>query len=226
MAEQAGGAGPAVASDLEGTLTAGITWRAMRNYLTTHGYARRYRAFFWPRLPQLLRYRLRLVDERAFKEQWLTELLRLYRGFSRAAFQDMAEWVVANELWPQRRQAVVTELRRYQQSGCRVIIISGLFEPILDVFVRQLGQMEAMGTSIVFDGDTFTGEIRDGLNVGERKVARLRAFAADDGLIEAAYGDTKRDIPMLSMSRHPVAVYPDETLRETALARGWRVLES
>ncbi len=40
-----------------------------------------------------------------------------------------------------------------------------------------------------------------------------------------AYGDTRSDIPMLSLAQEAVAVYPDPQLRQVALDRGWRILE-
>jgi phosphoserine phosphatase len=30
---------------------------------------------------------------------------------------------------------------------------------------------------------------------------------------------------MLEISRHPIAVYPDETLRKLAESEGWRILD-
>ena len=56
-----------VASDLEGTLTAGQTWRGMRSYLEEHGQAEAFRALYRRSLPSLILYRLKLVNERAFK---------------------------------------------------------------------------------------------------------------------------------------------------------------
>jgi hypothetical protein len=44
-------------------------------------------------------------------------------------------------------------------------------------------------------------------------------------VLHAAYGDTRRDIPMLRLSREAVAVHPDAALRREAEAQGWRLLE-
>jgi len=61
--------------------------------------------------------------------------------------------------------------------------------------------------------------------VGSRKVIHLERLSAGRQL-EAAYGDTVRDIPMLKMSRHPVAVCPDAGLRQAAESFGWEILAS
>jgi phosphoserine phosphatase len=42
--------------------------------------------------------------------------------------------------------------------------------------------------------------------------------------VDVAYGDTWADIPLLKHADRPVAVYPDEVLKATALERGWEIL--
>ena len=38
------------------------------------------------------------------------------------------------------------------------------------------------------------------------------------------YSDSLNDLPLLEHVTHPVAVDPDETLRDTARKRGWAVI--
>ncbi|MCB8967734.1 MAG: HAD-IB family phosphatase [Ardenticatenaceae bacterium] len=212
-----------VASDLEGTLSAGQTWRGMRTYLEAHGQADAFRRFFRRRLPALVLYRLHLVDDRAFKERWILDVLRLFTGYTPTAFADVAQWVVESELWPQRRQAVVAELEQHRENGRRVLVISGLFQPMLDVFTGRLG-VEGIGTPLLFANGRFTGQIAAPFNVGDYKVAQLQQHMGSNPLV-AAYGDTEGDIPMLRLSQEAVAVHPDRTLRREAAACGWRILE-
>jgi phosphoserine phosphatase len=77
---------------------------------------------------------------------------------------------------------------------------------------------------LVWNNGLFSGELAQGMNVGESKRDSLRPFAKE-GKIFAAYGDTFSDVPMLELSENPVAVCPDERLRAEAQTRGWRVLE-
>jgi len=213
-----------VATDLEGTLADGQTWRGMRSYLEAHGQAEDFKQMYRRNLPGLLLYRFKLGNERAFKERWILQILQLFAGYDAAAFTEMAEWVVTQELWPNRREQVLAELAAHQQAGRRVVVVSGLFQPMLDVFTARLG-CEGMGTAVSFDEHgRFTGHTAEPLNVGERKVERLRPLL-QNGPLYAAYGDTLRDIPMLANSREAVAVHPDKHLRREAEKRGWRILE-
>ena len=213
-----------VASDLEGTITAAETWRGMRDYLADNGRSAQFRRFFLRHLPYLVGYRLGLLrDVAAFKERWVLGILALYTDFSRAQFDEMADWLVAEFLWPSRRTAVVAELEAHRENGRSVIIVTGMFEPILARVADRLG-VQGIGTPLLFDGDRFTGRPAGPLNVGDRKVAKLGELLKNGRVLHAAYGDTRRDIPMLHLSQHPVAVHPDDGLHREAQTHNWRVI--
>ena len=58
-------------------------------------------------------------------------------------FREICSWVVAESLWPRRRRVVVQELLAHQKMGRRVIIVSGMFEPLLEALLKFLPAMEA-----------------------------------------------------------------------------------
>lgn len=215
---------PAVATDLEGTLTAGVTWEGMYNYLLTHGHAAQARWFYATHLPKYLALKIFGGDYSQFKNDWMRALLRLFKGYSVPQFEAMCAWVVENELWPKRRKAVVAELTAHLQAGRRVLIVTGMYEPLLEQLIKKLPGSEALCTPVIWTADQRFDGLGQDFNVGERKRERLQPFA-QNGKIYAAYGDTFPDVPMLEMSAHPVAVHPDDELRATALKQGWRILE-
>lgn len=51
-----------VASDLEGTLTTGYSWKGFASYLKAHGRGRAYTAYVASRFHQTLLYYARLID--------------------------------------------------------------------------------------------------------------------------------------------------------------------
>ena len=211
-----------VAFDLEGTLTAGVAWEGMRDYLLAHNEGDKFRRFFRKNLLSVLAYRFGLLqDERAFKERWILDVLHLFAGYSAERMAEMAVWVVEQTFWPQRRMAVVDELMAHQENGRHVLIISGMFDPILQQFAQKL-HVESIGTPLEFVDGRFTGEIIGQLNVGEKKVMQLHNLP---GRLVAAYGDTVRDIPMLHLAETAVAVHPDKKLRQAAQQYNWRILE-
>ena len=212
-----------VAFDLEGTLSAGIAWEGMRDYLVAHGEGDKFRRFFRKNFLRVLAFRVGILkNERAFKERWILGMMRLFAGYTPERFAEVSAWVADRTFWHHRRVAVVEELIAYQEKGARVIIVSGMYEPILQQFAAKL-QVEFMGTAIEVVNGRLTGEIVGQLNVGPPKAEKLQQLP---GKLVAAYGDTMRDIPMLELAETAVAVHPDAILRETAVQRGWRILEA
>lgn len=216
---------PTVVSDMEGTLSSGVTWKGMRDYLLQHGYEAQVKGFLRQNLLRGILFRIGFIrDAVTFQKNWMMGILNLFAGLTHEEFVEAVTWVVENELWPNRRQDVIDELLAHQANGRRVVVASGMFEPMLKVYVDKLG-FEAIGTPVLFEGDVFTGRLVGEFNTGALKAEQVAAFLNENGQLYAAYGDTGADIQMLLMAQHPTAVYPDNDLRTAAQQNGWRILE-
>jgi len=214
-----------VASDLEGTLTTSATWKAVGRWLNVNGYAAVYRRFFAVRIPTFVGTKIGLVDDQAFKEEWVGDLVRFFKDCTTERFEEIASYIVEEHLWPARRMDVVNELRDHVKAGHRVIIASGAYQPVVSLFAQRIGSDEAIGTPVeVFNGQ-LTGRIAGDFNTGQEKIRRLQR-QLKGGVLDLAYGDTMADVPMFERAVNPVAVYPTPELRRVAKERGWRILDA
>ena len=211
-----------VASDLEGTLTRGETWKAVGRYLVDHGRARAYRAFFFAHLPGALLVKARLLPRPWYRDRWMVGLAKLFKGWDEPDLRRMAEWVVEHELWAQRRPSVIAELEEHRRQGAALILASATYQPVLEAFADRCGA-RALGTRLELVDGVATGRISGRVNAGCEKADRLAGAVAPER-VSIAYGDSAADIPMLELSAAPVAVQPDAGLRRLAARRGWRVL--
>jgi len=79
------------------------------------------------------------------------------------------------------------------------------------------------------DGE-FTGGVVGQPCFREGKVVRVQLWLAEHGLNWGSfketwfYSDSLNDLPLLSLVTNPVAVDPDETLKEAALENGWMII--
>ncbi|HWQ39649.1 MAG TPA: HAD family hydrolase [Burkholderiales bacterium] len=95
---------------------------------------------------------------------------------------------------------------------------------------REFGIENLIATQPEEVGGQFTGRVEGVPAFREGKVARLKQWLAEHGIAWSAfeetwfYSDSLNDLPLLSMVSHPVAVDPDETLKEHALANDWQVI--
>ncbi len=124
-------------------------------------------------------------------------------------------------------QEAVQLISEHQAAGRDVIIISSSGTEIVEPIGTRLGVDKAIGTQMVIEDGTYTGEVLF-YAYGPGKADAMRALAEDEGydLAESyAYSDSYTDLPMLEAVGHPFAVNPDEQLRRVARERVWPVLE-
>jgi HAD superfamily phosphoserine phosphatase-like hydrolase len=215
---------PVIASDLEGTLTNGETWRGVRAYLESHGRKADYSRFMRAKIPLYLGAKLGVVPKRYFQNRWIEDLPALFTGMTPDDFQlEVAAWVVQHELLPKARRNVIAELEAAQKAGARVILASGTYQPVLESFAAEFG-FETVGTSLEVRDGALTGRLKGPINVAAHKIANLRQHLGNAAL-NRAYGDTLPDLPMLEAAQEAVVVTGnDRKLEIIAKARGWRVL--
>ncbi|MDX2007360.1 MAG: HAD-IB family phosphatase [Meiothermus sp.] len=213
-----------IASDLEGTLTSGETWKGMAAWMKANGRGAQYRAFFNRNLPGAVLARLGFGDRRAFQDRFMVGAAGLLEGLSALELAAVGRWVVEHELWPGVHRSVMDELVGAAQTGERVILCSATFQPILEAFAERMGHgVVALGTPLEMAAGRFTGRVVGRIRSGEAKAEQLKAYLKGARL-DVAYGDTLPDRFMLELAQSPVAVYPDRGLKELGRGKGWRVI--
>jgi len=209
--------------DLEGTLTAGETWKGLARFLRARGRKAAYDRFFALHLPGALLTKAGLLPKRWYQSVWMKNLVGLLRGLDGAALGEMAEWVVEEELWPARKERAVARLFDHLARGHRVVLASGTYQPVLEAFARRLApEVEALGTPLELSAGRATGRLAGPVNVGRTKAERVRTHLGGDP--DYAYGDTLADLPLLLLAANPIAVDPDPRLRREARRRGFEIL--
>ena len=95
---------------------------------------------------------------------------------------------------------------------------------------REFGIEHLVATEPEQHHGEFTGRVAGQPCFREGKVARVHGWLAEHGLHWSSfeetwfYSDSLNDLPLLAQVTHPVAVDPDETLKEAALEKGWMII--
>lgn len=209
-----------VVSDLVGTLTTGSPVRAVVDWVREHQSQMRANLYMARIMPNYMLAKRGMIDMQKWAQGLMVSCLPLIREATPELVEHMAEWSVDNELWPQRREEVLARLAGHVAEGAQVFIGSSAIQPQVQAFASRIGA-EPIGSPV----EIVAGRLRlvDGLAAGEGKIQRVMDELGVDRL-NAAYGDTWADIPMLEHADRPVAVFPDEVLKKTAVERGWEIL--
>src|SRR5947209_16153573 len=103
-----------VAADLEGTLTTGAQLIGVGRYLLKQGRALAVLRFYVPRVPGLLLVKFGFIDKQAHGDHLVRDQAKLLKGYSEQELSDAAAWIVEHEMWPKRRQQLISELESQQ----------------------------------------------------------------------------------------------------------------
>jgi len=110
------------------------------------------------------------------------------------------------------------------------VIVTATNSFVTAPIAREFGIEHLVATEPEEQGGEFTGRVVGQPCFREGKVVRVEAWLAEHGLnwdsFEETwfYSDSLNDLPLLSLVTHPVAVDPDETLKEAALEQGWMII--
>jgi HAD superfamily hydrolase (TIGR01490 family) len=110
------------------------------------------------------------------------------------------------------------------------VVITATNRFVTAPIARELGIENLIATEPEEVGGEFTGQVKGVPSFREGKVERLKNWMAEHGIEWESvaetwfYSDSLNDLPLLSLVSHPVAVDPDETLKEHALRHDWRVI--
>lgn len=209
-----------VVSDMMGTLTTGSPVLGLVDWVRHNQSKPQAEWYMLSITPGYLMAKMGWLDWQEWGQRLMIESLSMVKEADPVRMAEVGEWAVEHNLWAKRRPDVVERLRAHKEQGAGVYIASSVVEPLIEPFARRIGA-QTIGTPVEYRG----GRVRlaGELAAQERKIEQVLSRLGVER-VDAAYGDTWMDIPLLEHSEHPVAVYPDERLRATALARGWEIM--
>lgn len=160
--------------------------------------------------------------------RFATEAVRL-QGAEKAA--EAHARFMREVVGPQLRPEAQALVRRHQQAGDEVVIVTATNEFVTRPIAQAFGVQELIAVELERGADGWiTGEIRGTPSFKAGKVTRVAEWLAARRLdwqdVEMSfYSDSLNDLPLLEKAQNPVATNPDPRLRALALQRGWRILD-
>ena len=209
-----------VVSDMMGTLTTGSPVLGLVDWVRHNQSKMQARLYMASIMPSYLIAKRGWIDWQTWAQGLMVNSLKMVKNATPEKMKFVGEWAVEHDLWKKRREDVIARLKTHTSQGAQVYIASSVVEPIIEPFASRIGA-QTIGTPVEY----VNGSVRVAgeLVSQERKIEKVLSQLGV-ARVDFAYGDTEQDIPLLEHADHPVAVYPDERLRLTALERGWEIL--
>ena len=118
-------------------------------------------------------------------------------------------------------------IAKHRAAGDLVMIITATNRFITGPIAQRLGVEHLIATECGMQDGQYTGQLVDVPSFQAGKITRLNTWLAEhQATLDGSYfySDSYNDLPLLEQVTHAVAVDPDDTLREIAQQRGWKVL--
>lgn len=152
-------------------------------------------------LPGLVRFKLGRQTAQESKEQVLRYF---FGGMPEEQFTENCQRFCRERLPALVREAALTAIRKHQQQGRQVVVVTASARDWVAPWCDTLG-IGCIASQLEIADGRITGRI-SGVNCnGQEKVVRIRRqFNLYDYTDIYAYGDTNGDRPMLALAQYPV----------------------
>ena len=215
--------------DSDGTLYSAQFGRGLLSYAKTHARRSQARLYYASLVPELLLSKLSASGKDHFERAMIARLGWLIKGWDLQQGEAAFQWLVFDYLLATSHSPVLKRLQHHQSQGHLILIVSGMFTPALAMIGSHLGVADWVGTQIEVSGGRYTGRIIPPVIKGVDKVKHTLAYLSERNLdidwpASYAYGDTFSDRDLLQLAGHPVAVYPDDRLRQLAQDKQWDII--
>lgn len=173
-------------------------------------------------------YKLRLPQN----ECWVRGLVfRAFRGRPKVEVDQFLADFYDAQIEKRFRPKAQEAMYKHQEEGCRVVVVSATFEPIIArAMERHPFDSETATIMHVDEEGCYTCEVEGEPIEGAQKlhVVTTRAdqkYGKGNWELTYAYGDHHSDKTLLEAALYPHAVTPDRPLRRAARKNGWPILD-
>ena len=169
-----------------------------------------------------LQYKLGVLDLLS----WTKSMMQEFRGRSEAELAVEAQALFEAAILPAIYPEAVDTIRRHQEAGHDVCIVSGATRFVVEPLARHLGVEHMVYTRLEVEDGRFTGRVVEPICFEEGKIYWLQQFIEEQRIDLARswfYTDSVTDRPLLDLVGHPVVVNPDPLLYREAIRRRWPV---
>lgn len=159
--------------------------------------------------------------------EFLRFSLQPLAAHSLGELQDWHTQFMEEKIAPIMLPSAMELLQKHRDEGAVLLIITATNLFVTAPIAELLGVDDLLATEPEFRDGRYTGEVIDPPCFREGKVAQLERWLHQQGHNLAQswfYSDSHNDLPLLERVTYPVAVDPDDTLKQHARMKGWPII--
>lgn len=120
-------------------------------------------------------------------------------------------------------------LHKHYEAGDTLLLASATNSILVNRIGARLEFKNIIGTDPEVKDGSITGKILGDPAIGDGKLKKVVSWMRDNGKLDFSettfYSDSINDLPLLESVEKPIAVNPDDRLREVSVLRGWEIVD-
>jgi len=210
--------------DLDNTILNGdsdyswINFLINENYVDKHEYEKRNQYFYNQYYEGNLDY-----------DEWAEFALSTMKGKTPFDLEELLSKFLSTVIEPMINIYALRLLHNHHHDNDIMLLASATNSVLVEPIARRLGFENIVATEVEIIDGVYTGKVYGRPALGQGKLTKVEEWAAQNNIKDFKdaifYSDSINDLPLLSEVGVPIAVNPDDQLRNLSIKNNWEVIE-
>ena len=210
--------------DLDNTILNGdsdyswINFLINENYVDKHEYKKRNQYFYDQYYEGNLDY-----------DEWAEFALSTMKGKTPFDLEEPLSKFLSTVIEPMINIYALRLLHNHHHDNDIMLLASATNSVLVEPIARRLGFENIVATEVEIIDGVYTGKVYGRPALGQGKLTKVEEWAAQNNIKDFKdaifYSDSINDLPLLSEVGVPIAVNPDDQLRNLSIKNNWEVID-
>ena len=210
--------------DLDNTILNGdsdyswINFLINENYVDKHEYEKRNQYFYDQYYEGNLDY-----------DEWAEFALSTMKGKTPFDLEELLSKFLSTVIEPMINIYALRLLHNHHHDNDIMLLASATNSVLVEPIARRLGFENIVATEVEIIDGVYTGKVYGRPALGQGKLTKVEEWAAQNNIKDFKdaifYSDSINDLPLLSKVGVPIAVNPDDQLRNLSIKNNWEVID-
>ena len=162
-------------------------------------------------------------------DEWAEFALSTIKGKKPEEIEDLLSEFLSSVIEPMINIYALRLLHNHHHKDDVMLLASATNSVIVNPIAKRLGFENIVATEVEIIDGVYSGKVRDIPALGEGKLQKVIEWMSTSNIYDfkntTFYSDSINDFPLLSVVKNPVAVNPDDKLREECQKRAWEIID-
>ena len=162
-------------------------------------------------------------------DEWAEFALSTIKGKKPNDLKDLITKFMSSVIEPMINVYALRLLHNHHHNNDVMLLASATNSVIVNPIAMRLGFENIVATDVEIVDGVYSGKIKGIAALGEGKLHKVREWMLDNNFNNfnnvTFYSDSINDFPLLAEVSKPIAVNPDNKLREECERRAWKIID-